>query len=258
MFCVIKIFCVSLQAFVVENMFLEKIDKLKLPTHIAIIMDGNGRWAKEQGYDRVFGHQKGVDSVREVTTAAAEIGIGYLTMYVFSTENWGRPKAEVDALMELLVDTIEKETPILLKNNVSLHTIGNLDRLPERAKTKMLKCIDDTAHCTGLKLVLALSYSARWELTEAVKEITKEVADNALNINDISEELIAKHLTTKNMPDPDLMIRTSGELRISNFLLWQLAYTELYFTEVHWPAFGKEELYKAIVEFQQRDRRFGK
>jgi len=239
-------------------MFLEKIDKSNLPAHIAIIMDGNGRWAKQQGLSRVFGHQKGVDSVREVTTAAAEIGISFLTLYVFSTENWGRPKEEVDALMELLVETIEKETPVLLKNNVSLRTIGNLGRLPEGARVKMQKCIDRTAHCNGLKLVLALSYSSRWELTEALRAIALDVKENRLTPEAISEETICEHLNTNFMPDPDLMIRTSGEERISNFLLWQMAYTELYFTDVHWPAFGKEEFYKAIVEFQQRERRFGK
>lgn len=238
--------------------FLEKIDKNNLPAHIAIIMDGNGRWAKQQGLGRIFGHQKGVDAVREVTTAAAEIGIGYLTLYVFSTENWGRPKSEVDALMELLVDTIEKETPVLLRNNVSLHTIGNLDRLPASARAKMLKCIDETAHCTGLHLVLALSYSARWEIIHAVQQIATEVIDGKILPENIDEKTFAARLTTFDMPDPDLMIRTSGEQRISNFLLWQLAYAELYFTDLLWPDFGKEQLYEAIYDFQNRERRFGK
>jgi len=238
--------------------FLEKIDRQKLPAHIAIIMDGNGRWAKQHGFGRIFGHQKGVDAVREVTTAAAELGIGYLTLYVFSTENWARPKIEVDALMELLVDTIEKETPVLKKNNVSLHTIGDLDRLPPSARTKMLKCIADTAECTGLELVLALSYSARWEITCAVQQIVNEAIEKKIAPENIDEKTISAHLSTHNMPDPDLMIRTSGEERISNFLLWQLAYSELYFTPLLWPDFGKEQFYEAIYDFQQRERRFGK
>ncbi|MCL2598081.1 MAG: isoprenyl transferase [Paludibacter sp.] len=238
--------------------FLEKIDKNNIPVHIAIIMDGNGRWAKQKGFGRIFGHQKGVDAVREVTTAAAELGIGYLTLYVFSTENWERPKLEVDALMELLVDTIEKETPVLKQNNVSLHTIGNLDRLPERACNKMLNCIADTADCTGLRLVLALSYSARWEIVCAMQNIVNEVVKGDISPENIDEKTISAHLTTFDMPDPDLMIRTSGEQRISNFLLWQLAYSELYFTNLLWPDFGKEQLYEAIFDFQNRERRFGK
>ncbi|NDV47220.1 isoprenyl transferase [Paludibacter sp. 221] len=238
--------------------YKEKIDKARLPQHIAIIMDGNGRWAKERGFDRIVGHQNGVVSVRETTEAAAEIGIKYLTLYAFSTENWGRKKEEVDALMELLVDTIEKETPTLNKNNVRLLTIGDLKRLPEGAAKKMAKCLDDTAGNTGLSLVLALSYSSRWEITNAVKEICEEVKDGKLNPDDITADVISRHLDTKSIPDPDLLIRTSGELRISNFLLWQLAYTELYFTDVNWPDFRKENLYEAIYNFQQRERRFGK
>ncbi|MDR2824113.1 MAG: isoprenyl transferase [Prevotellaceae bacterium] len=238
--------------------FLEKIDKGKLPVHIAIIMDGNGRWAKRQGLGRIFGHTKGVDAVREVTTAAAELGVGYLTLYVFSTENWARPQAEVNALMELLINTIEKETPVLKKNNISLRTIGNLDRLPPRAHEKMRKCIADTADCTGLRLVLALSYSARWEIVNAVQKIVTEAISKKIAPEDIDEKMLSSHLTTADMPDPDLMIRTSGEERISNFLLWQLAYSELYFTPLLWPEFGREQLYEAICEFQKRDRRFGK
>lgn len=238
--------------------FLEKIDKQNLPEHIAIIMDGNGRWAKQQGLGRIFGHQKGVDAVREVTTAAAELGVGYLTLYVFSTENWARPKLEVDALMGLLVDTIEKETPVLKKNNVSLHTVGDLDRLPPAARAKMFKCIADTAQCTGLRLVLALSYSARWEIVRAVQQIASQAVERKIAIEDIDEKTISAHLSTFDMPDPDLMIRTSGEERISNFLLWQLAYSELYFTPLLWPDFGKEQFYEAIYDFQQRERRFGK
>ena len=236
----------------------EKLDKTRLPKHIAIIMDGNGRWAKERGYDRIFGHQNGVTSVRETTEAAAEIGIEYLTLYAFSTENWSRPQSEVDALMELLIDTIEKETPTLNKNNVRLMAIGDLSRLPGNAAEKLQRCIAVTSENTGLALVLALSYSSRWEITNALKEICAEILAGNYTINDINDDLISNHLTTKSIPDPDLMIRTSGEERISNFLLWQIAYTELYFTQTHWPAFRKENFYQAIYEFQQRERRFGK
>lgn len=238
--------------------FKEKIDISKLPKHVAIIMDGNGRWAKERGYDRIFGHQNGVTSVREITEAAAEIGIQYLTLYAFSTENWSRPQSEVDALMELLIVTIEKETPTLNKNNVRLLAIGDLSRLPGNAGEKLQRCILQTSKNTGLALVLALSYSSRWEITNAVKEICKAVQVGTHSIENINEELINNYLTTKSIPDPDLMIRTSGEERISNFLLWQIAYTELYFTETHWPEFRKENFYQAIYKFQQRERRFGK
>ena len=238
--------------------FKEKLDITRLPKHIAIIMDGNGRWAKERGYDRIFGHQNGVTSVRETTEAAAEIGIEYLTLYAFSTENWSRPQTEVDALMELLIDTIEKETPTLNKNNVRLMAIGDLSRMPGNAGEKLQRCIAQTAQNTGLALVLALSYSSRWEITNAVKSICSDVQAGKYSINEINDELISNHLTTKSIPDPDLMIRTSGEERISNFLLWQIAYTELYFTQTHWPAFRKDNFYQAIYEFQQRERRFGK
>ena len=238
--------------------FKEEIDLNHLPEHIAIIMDGNGRWAKERGYDRIFGHQNGVVSVRETTEAAAEIGIKFLTLYAFSTENWSRPQSEVDALMELLIDTIEKETPTLNKNNVRLMAIGDLSRLPVNAREKLARCIETTTKNTGLSLVLALSSSSRWEITNATKNICKDVLAGKISIEDINDELISNNLTTKSIPDPDLMIRTSGEERISNFLLWQLAYTELYFTKTHWPAFRKENLYQAIYEFQQRERRFGK
>lgn len=238
--------------------FKEKIDHSRLPQHIAIIMDGNGRWAKERGYDRIFGHQNGVVSVREVTEAAAETGVKYLTLYAFSTENWGRPQAEVEALMELLVDTIEKETPTLNKNNIRLLAIGDLSRLPESARLKLLNCIAQTENNTGLSLVLALSYSSRWEIRHAMQLIAHKIKTSELSPEDITDELISNYLTTKSIPDPDLMIRTSGETRISNFLLWQMAYTELYFTEVHWPDFRKENFYEAICDFQSRDRRFGK
>lgn len=238
--------------------YIEKIDKSNLPKHIAIIMDGNGRWAKERGYDRIFGHQNGVTSVREITETAAEIGIKYLTLYAFSTENWGRPQSEVNALMEILIDTIEKETPTLSKNNIRLLAIGDLSRLPGNACEKLQRCIAQTNNNTGLVLVLALSYSSRWEITNATKEICKDILAGKHTIEDINEELISNYLTTKSIPDPDLLIRTSGEERISNFLLWQIAYTELIFTEAHWPEFRKENFYQAIYKFQQRERRFGK
>jgi undecaprenyl diphosphate synthase len=238
--------------------YIEKIDKSNLPKHIAIIMDGNGRWAKERGYDRIFGHQNGVTSVREITEAATEIGIKYLTLYTFSTENWGRPQSEVDALMEILIATIEKETPTLSKNNIRLLAIGDLNRLPGNACEKLQRCIAQTSNNTGLALVLALSYSSRWEITNATKEICKDILAGKHTADDINEELISSYLTTRSIPDPDLLIRTSGEERISNFLLWQIAYTELFFTEVHWPEFRKENFYQAIYKFQQRERRFGK
>jgi undecaprenyl diphosphate synthase len=236
----------------------EKLDKTNLPKHIAIIMDGNGRWAKERGYDRIFGHQNGVISVREITEAAAGIGIEYLTLYAFSTENWSRPPSEVDALMELLIDTIEKETPVLDKNNVRLMAIGDLSRLPGNAGEKLQRCIATTSKNSGLALVLALSYSSRWEITHALKLICNEIQEGKYTTDDINDKLISEHLTTNSIPDPDLLIRTSGEERVSNFLLWQIAYTELYFTKTHWPAFRKDNFYQAIYEFQQRERRFGK
>lgn len=238
--------------------YKDQIDKQRLPQHIAIIMDGNGRWAKKMGNQRIFGHQNGVTSVREVTEAATELGIKFLTLYAFSTENWNRPKEEVDALMALLVKTIEAETPTLAKNNVRLLTIGDTSRMPNETAQRLQQCIAQTAQNTGLSLVLALSYSSRWEITNAIKNMVKDGINQELNINDINEETISNYLSTRNMPDPELLIRTSGEYRISNFLLWQIAYTELYFTEVLWPDFKKEDLYKAIVDFQSRERRFGK
>ncbi|MDO9153302.1 MAG: isoprenyl transferase [Paludibacter sp.] len=238
--------------------YKEQVDKSKLPTHVAIIMDGNGRWAKERGYNRIFGHQNGVTAVRQVTEAAAEIGIKYLTLYAFSTENWERPQSEVDALMELLIETIEKETSTLNKNNVRLLAIGDLKRLPVKLEEKLLRCIDSTSSNTGLSLVLALSYSARWEILNAVKNMAKEIESTHITADSITEENFSNYLTTKTIPDPDLLIRTSGELRISNFLLWQLAYSELYFTKTHWPEFSKECFYEALCNFQQRERRFGK
>ena len=238
--------------------FKEQIIQDRIPRHIAIIMDGNGRWAKRQGMARMFGHRQGVETVHRITEAAAELGVEYLTLYAFSTENWNRPKEEVDALMVLLVDTIVKETPTLMKNNVSLQTIGDLSRLPQATRNKFLECIEQTSQNTGLTLVIALSYSARWEMIEATKRIASAVKEGELLLEDINEELLSNYMTTAQMPDPDLLIRTSGELRISNFLLWQLAYSELYFTNCLWPEFTNEEFYHAIVDYQHRERRFGK
>lgn len=238
--------------------YKDKIDLSRLPQHIAIIMDGNGRWAKEKGYPRVFGHKNGVKSVSVITEAATELGIKYLTLYVFSTENWGRPLEEVNALMELLVDSIEKETTRLMKNNIRLMTIGDLNRLPEKVRAKLVDCSRITSGNTGLTLILALSYSSRWEIKNAIQHIAADVKQGKVNPEDISDELISSYMLTKYIPDPDLLIRTSGEIRLSNFLLWQIAYAELYFTEKHWPAFRKEEFYKSIVNYQKRDRRFGK
>jgi undecaprenyl diphosphate synthase len=225
--------------------FKEQIIQDRIPRHIAIIMDGNGRWAKRQGMARMFGHRQGVETVHRITEAAAELGVEYLTLYAFSTENWNRPKEEVDALMVLLVDTIVKETPTLMKNNVSLQTIGDLSRLPQATRNKFLECIEQTSQNTGLTLVIALSYSARWEIIEATKRIASAVKDGQLLLEDINEEVLSNYMTTAQMPDPDLLIRTSGELRISNFLLWQLAYSELYFTNCFWQEFPNKRFYKA-------------
>lgn len=238
--------------------YKEQIKQDRIPRHIAIIMDGNGRWAKKQGLARMFGHKQGVETVHRITEAAAELGIGYLTLYAFSTENWNRPKEEVDALMALLVDTIVKETPTLMKNNIVLQTIGDISRLPEATRKKFLECIEQTSQNSGLTLIIALSYSARWELIQAAKNIASAVEQGQLRLEEINEEVLSNHLTTANVPDPDLLIRTSGELRISNFLLWQLAYSEMYFTSCLWPEFTNEEFYHAIVDYQSRERRFGK
>ena len=238
--------------------YKSQIDKERLPRHIAIIMDGNGRWAKKQGMARMFGHRQGVEAVHNITVAATKLGIEYLTLYTFSTENWNRPKEEVDALMTLLVDTIAKETPTLMENNVRLETIGDIDRLPEGTKQKFLGCIEQTSHNTGLTMVLALSYSARWEITEAMREAVRRAQNGELRAEEVNEQLVSSLMTTAAIPDPDLLIRTSGEYRISNFLLWQLAYSELYFSDCLWPEFTEEELYKAIVDYQKRERRFGK
>jgi undecaprenyl diphosphate synthase len=236
----------------------DKINMQQLPKHIAIIMDGNGRWAKEKGEDRLFGHLNGVESVRNIVEGAAELGIGYLTLYAFSTENWDRPAYEVTGLMELLVDTIRKEVPTLNKNNIRLHVIGDINMLPPMAKKELDEAMLETSTNTGLNLIMALSYSSRWEINNAVKTIAEAVKQNKLQPADITQEVIQKHLCTSQFPDPELMIRTSGEYRISNFLLYQLAYAELYFTNTLWPDFRKENLYEAILDYQSRERRFGK
>jgi undecaprenyl diphosphate synthase len=235
-----------------------KIDLQQLPRHIAIIMDGNGRWAKEQGQDRLFGHYHGVESVRNIVEGCAELGVQYLTLYAFSTENWDRPEYEVTGLMELLVDTIRKEVETLNKNNIKLHVIGDMNMLPAYARGEMLEALELTKANTGLKLIMALSYSSRWELVNAMKLIAEQVKAGTLQPEAITQETLAQNLCTSDFPDPELMIRTSGEYRISNFLLYQLAYSELYFTNTRWPDFRKENLYEAIVNFQSRERRFGK
>lgn len=236
----------------------EKIDQTRLPRHIAIIMDGNGRWAKEKGQDRLYGHFHGVESVRNIVEGAAELGIEYLTLYAFSTENWDRPEYEVSGLMELLVDTIRKEVPTLNKNNIRLHVIGDMKMLPGSAQKELQEALDETCKNSGLKLIMALSYSSRWELVNAVKNIAFDVKEGNINPESITQDTLQKYLTTSEFPDPELMIRTSGEYRISNFLLYQLAYAELYFTNTRWPDFRKENLYEAIADFQNRERRFGK
>jgi undecaprenyl diphosphate synthase len=235
-----------------------KIDAQRLPEHIAIIMDGNGRWAKEKGKFRIFGHQNGVKAVREATESAAELGVKYLTLYAFSTENWNRPQLEVVALMELLVSTIRKETNTLMKNNIKLQAIGNMSDLPPKCYKELSAAIEETKNNTRMTLVLALSYSAKWDITNAVKNIASKVKDGILQPENISDKTIDEHLSTYGIPNPELMIRTSGEHRVSNFLLWELAYSEFYFTETLWPDFNKESLYEAILNYQQRERRFGK
>jgi undecaprenyl diphosphate synthase len=235
-----------------------QIDTNRLPRHIAVIMDGNGRWAKQKGKPRVFGHRSGVKSVREVTEAAAELGIEYLTLYAFSTENWGRPKFEVNALMTLLVNTIRNEIKTLMDNDVKLNAIGELKELPSQCYRELLEAIDKTKNNKRMTLTLALNYSAKWEIIEAVKSIATDVKNGDLEVNAIENQHFDNALSTAGFPDPELMIRTSGETRISNFLLWQLAYAELYFTPVFWPDFHREHFYEAILNFQNRERRFGK
>lgn len=237
---------------------LKQIDKQNLPRHIAIIMDGNGRWAIERGHDRLTGHMHGVESVRNIVESAAEIGIQYLTLYAFSTENWERPEYEVNGLMELLVDTIKKEVDTLNKNNIKLHVIGNRDMLSAVVNQQLDEALKSTSQNTGLNLIMALSYSSRSELVNAVRNIARDVKDGRLNADSINQEILEKYLYTNQFPDPELMIRTSGEYRISNFLLYQLAYAELYFTHTRWPDFKKNNLYEAIIDYQGRERRFGK
>jgi undecaprenyl diphosphate synthase len=238
--------------------FKEHIDLTKLPSHIAIIMDGNGRWAKKKGALRIFGHRNAVKAVRDVTEGCGELGIKYLTLYAFSTENWSRPKEEIEGLMELLVNTLKAEIKSLMDNKVKLITIGETSHLPEDCQNNLAWAIDQTRENTGLTVILALSYSGRWELTQAVKAITEKVKSGTLNPEDVNEKVIEQHLQTVTIPDPELLIRTSGEMRISNFLLWQIAYTELYITPTLWPDFRKENLFEAIWSYQQRERRFGK
>ena len=235
----------------------EKIKKETVPVHVAIIMDGNGRWAKKRGYIRTIGHTKGVDAVRDTVEAAVEIGVKYLTLYAFSTENWNRPKYEIDALMTLLVNSVNKERKTFMDNNIRLQAIGDMKSLPAKSYKELLKAIEYTSGNTGLSLVLALSYSSRWEITDAIQKIALQILSGELKAEEITAESFSTFLTTSAIPDPELLIRTSGEFRVSNFLLWQIAYTELYFTPTLWPDFSKEEFYKAILEYQSRERRFG-
>ena len=237
---------------------IDKIDRTRLPKHVAIIMDGNGRWAKQRGLMRSFGHENGVTTVRKITEIASELGIGYLTLYTFSTENWNRPQDEVDALMNLVVVSIEQQTPDLIKNNVRLTAIGDLERMPDFARQRLAKCMDDTSHCTGLVLCLALSYSSRWEIVEACKILARKAVAGEIEVESINADMLSQTLATNFMPDPDLLIRTAGDERISNFLLWQIAYSELYFTDKYWPDFTKDDFCEAILSYQQRERRYGK
>jgi len=238
--------------------FKEKLNTEKIPQHVAIIMDGNGRWAAKHGSARIQGHEHGVDAVRSTVEGAGEIGIKYLTLYAFSTENWGRPRNEVDALMGLLVHAIENETDNLMKNNVRLGAIGDLEKLPKQVTQKLNDCIDSLKSNTGLNLILALSYSSKWEITDAARKIAIETKNGKLNPEDIDDKLFEKYLSTSHLPNPEILIRTSGEYRISNFLLWQIAYAELYFLPKLWPDFRKEDLFEAVYDFQNRERRFGK
>ncbi|MDO1448809.1 isoprenyl transferase [Rhodocytophaga aerolata] len=236
----------------------QQIDVNNLPRHIAVIMDGNGRWAKNQGAARVFGHKNAVKAVRDTVESCAELGIGYLTLYAFSTENWSRPKDEINALMQLLVSTIRGETQTLIKNNIRLKCIGNIENLPKVCQRELREAIDITSQNTGLTVVLALSYSGRWEILEATRHIAADVEKGKLQVSEITDETFAHYLNTKDIPDPELLIRTSGEMRISNFLLWQIAYSELYMPDVLWPDFRREHLYEAILAYQKRERRFGR
>ena len=237
---------------------IQQLDPTRIPRHVAIIMDGNGRWAKQHGHERSFGHENGVSTVRQVTEIASEVGVEYLTLYTFSTENWNRPQEEVDALMNLIVVSIEQQTPDLIKNNVRLTAIGDMSRMPEFAASRLAKCMEDTSHCTGLVLCLALSYSSRWEIVEACRQLAREVASGKMKAEDIDDMALSARMATREMPDPDLLIRTGGDLRVSNYLLWQIAYSELYFTSKYWPDFTKEDFVEAIADYQARERRYGK
>jgi len=239
-------------------MTLDDIDKTRVPQHVAIIMDGNGRWAQRQMHERIFGHQNAMTAVRQAVEAAVASGVKYLTLYTFSTENWNRPQAEIDGLMELLIKAVHEETKTLMDNNVRLQTIGDIQRIPEKSRGTLQQCIRQTADNNGLTLVLALSYSARLETAWALQQVCRDAKQGVLKAEDVDEETLRKYLATKDYPDPDLLIRTGGELRISNFLLWQMAYTELYFSDQLWPDFRHEDFYDAIVEYQSRQRRFGR
>ncbi len=236
----------------------QHIDKARLPRHVALIMDGNGRWATQRGKERIFGHENGVEAVRDTVKAAAEIGIQHLTFFAFSTENWCRPHIEVQTLMDLLVEAIRNETQELNDNGVRLHAIGDLASLPQNCRETLEEAIATTAHNTRLHVTVALSYSARWEIVNAARKIAQKVADRTIRPDQVDEELFTSVMETADFPDPDLLIRTSGELRLSNFLLWQLAYAELYFTPVYWPDFRKQHLFQAVIDYQRRERRFGK
>ena len=233
---------------------IDQIDKTRVPQHVAIIMDGNGRWAMKQQHERIFGHQNAFTAVRQAVEAAVMTGVKYLTLYTFSTENWNRPQAEIDGLMDLLITAVREETKTLMDNNVRLTMIGDLQRIPERSRSMLVKCMEETSGNTAMTLILALSYSSRWEVAEALKKI----CNSGLRAEEVDEDTLRNYLTTKDYPDPDLLIRTGGELRISNFLLWQMAYTELYFSEQLWPDFRHEDFYDALLDYQNRQRRFGK
>ncbi|MDE6268950.1 MAG: isoprenyl transferase [Muribaculaceae bacterium] len=240
-----------------EKKILEAIDLTRLPRHVAIIMDGNGRWAKARGLERTAGHVEGVNTVRRITETASELGLEYLTLYAFSTENWNRPQAEVDALMHLIVVAIERETPDLIKNNVRLTMIGDRSRMPAEAMRRLEQCMADTSHCNGLTLVLAISYSSRWEITEACRLIAAKAAAGEIDPADITDATVAANLSSAGIPDPDLLIRTGGDYRVSNFLLWQIAYAEIYVTDIYWPDLDADSFGRAIIQYQSRERRFG-
>ena len=239
-------------------MKLEDLDKTRIPQHVAIIMDGNGRWAQRQAHQRIFGHQNAMTAVRQAVEAAVACGVKYLTLYTFSTENWNRPQEEIDGLMELLIKAVRDETKTLMDNNVRLQTIGDTARIPEKSRSKLMECIETTAGNTAMTLILALSYSSRWEVAQALRSLCTDARDGRLQPADITEDTLRNYLVTKDYPEPDLLIRTGGELRISNFLLWQMAYTELYFSDQLWPDFRHEDFYNAVYDFQNRQRRFGK